>query len=53
MADTEQGGNDGEAKDDATRQDLERIRRLEQRPEQREEAPEHIRAEPVDQSPVQ
>ena len=50
MTDAEQDGDDGEAEDDAPRQDLERVRRLEQRPVQRNEAPEQVRAEPVEQS---
>jgi hypothetical protein len=50
MADCQQCGDDDEAEDNPARKDLERIRRFEERPEEREQAPEQVRAEPVEQS---
>ena len=49
MPDRQQNGDDDEAEEDPAGQDLERIRRLEERPEEREEPPQQVRAEPVQQ----
>jgi hypothetical protein len=45
----QQDRDDDEAEEDPARKDLEWIRRLEERPEEREKAPQQVRAEPVQQ----